>query len=1156
MNTNDHSTHDGQTHEATQRAEPNDAYPPVTSEGAPPPGSAAAPATIATPSPHPLTDPDPVSPPTAPPPKPAGIPLELQIGMRWTAWVGAVIVVLAVSFFVKLAADQGWFGLIPPTYRCLIAAAFGAVLIAAGEFAGRRVGRWASAGLFGAGLGTLYLTAFATFRYFNLVSETGAFGLLAAVAALGVAITVRGRLLTIGVLSLIGGYIAPVLLPSASAFPAALPLYAGALLTVGLVLSAWQARPFRPLRYVALVAHALLGSSWVFWNAETQSLLALSFMAVSCYLVMAEALLAARRSESSTGNCVATLAVTAWFVLLGNWVLDKTQPGDGDWLGLFTLAVAGLATGLAFCFGAGFRALRQSPQTPIEKLTLTLWAQVGVLLAVAAALQFDGYGQTIGWLALGLAAVELGRRLPSRGVTIYGLLVCMLGCCRVIGADYKSDLLQTVVCSNPHVCITHWSLLALLAIVVVFIVAQRVRIGTSAADTAFARLLHVLTTAGWLGLCALQAEGLAVSTLWLATATVQIALYRIKRANIVFYGGLLVLAMTAARLFIVDRTPEALANVTWSSHGVVLTPWCCLTLFAIALALVAGRIAPLAKSPTRDHVPFFLTLAAATGWLTAWSLQVTDLTITGLWLAAPVALLAAHRWSRRQRYLESALLLLCAAGGRWLIADSILARLAPGYDAAAVTPVLNWQMALALAITATGWWGYRALRRRAWEALASGESERNPLESAWWQLAAITATTFLLVAFSFQVDVGVANLGRIGQTLGCSIDQLRQLLLTLLWTLGALGVGLLGTTTTPRRADGSRNAAALLVAFAWAVLAVCGAKWIVLDCTLVAPTTLQPVLWPLANVQMLAGVLLAGTALLLLRQHRVPAAGDAPAADRSIALARWVPVAAAGVLLWGLSFEVDHALTWVAPRSTGPSMSPWPSGQLRALWTTLLWAAGGVAMLTYGRLRPWRTMFTSGWFLLVASTVAWLTADTLGWRVSAGVAVTWPVLNVQFAVGAALLLLLLAASRLTQRAPLPGNAPDTFATTAIHLAGYLAAAVGLWLGSLEIDRVCAAESTRLMHSAMVRQMGLSMYWGAYGILLVMLGFARPTRWLRWAGLLLLAATLVKVLAVDMSEVQYLYRVLSLLATGLLCLGTSVAYTKLATRLGTVETDRG
>jgi uncharacterized membrane protein len=83
---------------------------------------------------------------------------------------------------------------------------------------------------------------------------------------------------------------------------------------------------------------------------------------------------------------------------------------------------------------------------------------------------------------------------------------------------------------------------------------------------------------------------------------------------------------------------------------------------------------------------------------------------------------------------------------------------------------------------------------------------------------------------------------------------------------------------------------------------------------------------------------------------------------------------------------------------------------------------------------------------------------------------------------------------------------------------------------------------------MARQTALSIYFGAYAIFLVAIGFWRRTPPLRYAGLALLAVALGKVLIVDLAHVQYVYRVLSLLATGLLFIATSIAYARLAKHL--------
>ena len=181
-------------------------------------------------------------------------------------------------------------------------------------------------GLFGAGLGTLYLTAFATCEFYELVSQTTAFWLMACVAALGVLITVRGKLLTIGVLSLLGGYLSPILLPAEVASPAALPLYLSGLMVVGLTLSARYAERFRPLRYVVLGLHLTVATMWLLLDAGDHWLIAISFLTFWWGLVTAEALYAALRDQSRRGNCVVSLLYTFWYACAGCGVLVAAEP--------------------------------------------------------------------------------------------------------------------------------------------------------------------------------------------------------------------------------------------------------------------------------------------------------------------------------------------------------------------------------------------------------------------------------------------------------------------------------------------------------------------------------------------------------------------------------------------------------------------------------------------------------------------------------------------------------------------------------------------------------------------------------------------------------------------------------------------------------------
>jgi uncharacterized membrane protein len=74
-----------------------------------------------------------------------------------------------------------------------------------------------------------------------------------------------------------------------------------------------------------------------------------------------------------------------------------------------------------------------------------------------------------------------------------------------------------------------------------------------------------------------------------------------------------------------------------------------------------------------------------------------------------------------------------------------------------------------------------------------------------------------------------------------------------------------------------------------------------------------------------------------------------------------------------------------------------------------------------------------------------------------------------------------------------------------------------------------------------KHVALSVLWGMAGLGSVIVGFARHLRPLRYAALGLLAMTLLKILAVDMAQVQAVYRILSFVAVGMVLLSVSFVY---------------
>ncbi len=101
----------------------------------------------------------------------------------------------------------------------------------------------------------------------------------------------------------------------------------------------------------------------------------------------------------------------------------------------------------------------------------------------------------------------------------------------------------------------------------------------------------------------------------------------------------------------------------------------------------------------------------------------------------------------------------------------------------------------------------------------------------------------------------------------------------------------------------------------------------------------------------------------------------------------------------------------------------------------------------------------------------------------------------------------------------------------------------LWLLSAEI--IASADSGRFDLSPEVSEnlasLGLSLLWAVYAAAMITLGVARRWRWVRLAGLALLAAPVIKLFAFDSRLLEQEFRVIAFLALGLLLLAGGLLY---------------
>lgn len=396
--------------------------------------------------------------PTPPPPAPLpgrapprGTPparnLEQLFGERVIAWVGAIIVVIGAALFVKLAYDQKWFTL-APWMRCVAGGAFGAALVCAGEFLRRRVSPLAGAGALAAGIGTMYASAFAAYELYEILGLSATYALLAAISALGIVLAVLSRLVSVGFVGMLGGYLVPILLWSQTRDTLLLPGHLLIIHVGACVLASRLEGRFHALRALSMVATFFLGTLWTISQKDQPLTAPLVYLGLTWLLVHIDLLLIARRSQredppplKARAGALAlarklpiaiSLSFTAWAVVLGIFIVRATAP-EADWLVPCVLAIAALIgacaevrTPIPATPATSIRARLLSARANLAPVAIVLLAECGALILLTLGITFDGPARALSIAGIALAAGVVAKAIRARNLVIYASFASLL----------------------------------------------------------------------------------------------------------------------------------------------------------------------------------------------------------------------------------------------------------------------------------------------------------------------------------------------------------------------------------------------------------------------------------------------------------------------------------------------------------------------------------------------------------------------------------------------------------------------------------------------------------------------------------------------------------------------------------------------------------
>jgi uncharacterized membrane protein len=384
--------------------------------------------------------------------------LERTIGSQWLNRVGIIAVLVGVSYFLKLASDNGWIG---PALRVLIGLAAGIALVWWSERFRRTQARAFSYSLKAIGIGVLYLSLWASFQLYQLAPAWLVFVAMVLVTASTAAMALLQHSELLAGLALVGGYLTPVLLSTGQNNEAVLLTYLALLAAGSVALQRYEHWP----RIVvgAWVGTLVLYIAWANQYYAASVLAETTFFVTLLFAIFAAApflsTFANSRDDSHTQMFAMLVVVNAlaYFAELYHMHRGPSHPSTAA-LDAFILA--------ALYLGLGTAMRRREQDAPAGSNVMWQVHQglAVTFLTIAIALKLNGSWITFGWLTEAAGLYIIGARSFKEELKAFAAVVLALSLGRILFVD-SWDLASQTLLFNQRFAL-YLLAIAVLAIIV------------------------------------------------------------------------------------------------------------------------------------------------------------------------------------------------------------------------------------------------------------------------------------------------------------------------------------------------------------------------------------------------------------------------------------------------------------------------------------------------------------------------------------------------------------------------------------------------------------------------------------------------------------------------------------------------------------------
>jgi uncharacterized membrane protein len=344
---------------------------------------------------------------------------ETLIGGRWMNRIGILAIISAVTFFLKYAFDNNWIG---PSGRIAIGVLLGAAMLPWSQWLLQRGYSYFSEGIAGLGAAVLYLSIWAGCQFYKLYSLDVGFIAMIVITGAMAAVALGRNSQRIALLSLIGGFLTPVLVSEGK--DAQVVLFTYLLILGGGLLVIEMRRDWR-----ALTPISFLLTQFYFWGWRSEfyhpEKLERTVIFATLFFLLYAALPVIRALRFSTLRQLDILVVLANAFAYLAALYAMLWPQDRWPLTLLVLALSAAHVIVA--------RLVPPPKTGETPLTRLLFAGLALTFAtLAIPIRLDGKWITLAFAIEGAILVWTGFRSLVEYLRGAGYLLIALAAARLL----------------------------------------------------------------------------------------------------------------------------------------------------------------------------------------------------------------------------------------------------------------------------------------------------------------------------------------------------------------------------------------------------------------------------------------------------------------------------------------------------------------------------------------------------------------------------------------------------------------------------------------------------------------------------------------------------------------------------------------------------